>query len=276
MAPGRGAAGTGGAPARRGGLLRALLAALALALLARATVAEPFAVPGGSMAPTLLEGDVVAVSRLAYGVKLPFSGLTLLPFTSPRRGDVVVFSDPRDRSRRMVRRVIGLAGDVVELREQRLFIGGVAQPRLDGGEFSYDEHDQASATPRSDTCRRFREMLALGRQAGDVEEGPERQAAAWSRAAAAGVMGHDLLQCRRVRAGRGEGPFGPVRPGHLFVLGDNRDRANDGRDGGWQVPVEEVVGRVSLVAWSWGRGGWWFGASAGPGVRIDRLLKPVE
>jgi signal peptidase I len=245
-------------------------------MLLRAMVAEPFSVPGGSMAPTLLEGEVVAVSRLAYGLRLPFTGITLLPFATPRRGDVVVFRDPRDRTRLLVRRVIGLPGDRVELREQLLFVGGVAQPRLATGEFTYAEADEASGRERTDTCRRFREMLALGPLAGDAAAGPAEQAEAWLRGASAGVMGHDLLQCRRVRAGRTEGPFGPVRPGHLFVLGDNRDRSNDGRDGGWELPVEEVVGRAALVAFSWGPGGWWFRPGSGQGVRIDRLLKPVE
>jgi hypothetical protein len=152
----------------------------------------------------------------------------------------------------------------------------VAQPRLPREAFSYVERDEASGAQREDTCRSFREMLALGTLEGEVSDGPAEQAEAWSRAGAAGVVGYDLLQCRRVRAGRGEGPFGPVRRGHLFVLGDNRDRSNDGRDGGWQVPVQDVVGRVALVGWSWGPGGWWFGAGSRQGVRIDRLLKPVE
>ena len=267
---GGGGAGLGGA------LLRTLVAALAAVVLLRALVAEPFAVPGGSMAPTLLAGEVAVVTRLAYSLRLPFTGLTLLPFASPRRGDVVVFRDPRGRDRLLVRRVVGVAGDLVEVREQLLFVGGVVQPRQPRGEFSYVERDEASGALREDTCRRFRELLALGTLEGDVSDGPAEQAEAWSRAGSAGVIGYDLLQCRRVRAGRGEGPFGPVRHGHLFVLGDNRDRSNDGRDGGWQVPVRDVVGRVALVGWSWGPGGWWPGAGSREGVRIDRLLKPVE
>ncbi len=271
-------------PATRGpgwrDLLWSALAALAVALLLRGVVAEPFAVPGGSMAPTLLDGDVVLVSRLAYGLRLPFTGLTLLPLAGPRRGDVVVFRDPRERSSLLVRRVIGLEGDEVELREQQLIVGGVLQPRVAAGEQTYAERDEATGTLRFDTCRRFREMLALGPLGpigGSADDGPAEQAGSWARATAAGgAVGHDLLQCRRVRAGRGEGPFGPVRRGHLFVLGDNRDRSNDGRDGGWQVPVEDVIGRVALVGWGWGPGGWWFGEGTGQGVRLDRLLKPVE
>jgi signal peptidase I len=265
----------GSGPAWRD-LLRAVLGALAVALLFRGVVAEPFAVPGGSMAPTLLEGDVVLVSRLAYGLGLPFADRPLLKLAAPRRGDVVVFRHPRQRSDLLVRRVVGLEGDVVELREQQLYVGEVAQPRFAAGEQAYEERDEATGTRRTDTCRRFREMLALGRLDGPVGDGLEAQQEAWARGTAAGAMGHDLLQCRRARPGRTEGPWGPVRPGHLFVLGDNRDRSSDGREGGWEVPVEDVVGRVALVGWGWGPGGWWFGRSASPGVRIDRLLKPVE
>ncbi|HET9551869.1 MAG TPA: S26 family signal peptidase, partial [Anaeromyxobacteraceae bacterium] len=87
---------------------------------------------------------------------------------------------------------------------------------------------------------------------------------------AGGVARYDVLQCRRVRAGRREGPYGPIAAGHVFVLGDNRDRSDDGRaDGGWQVPVGDVVGRVAVVGWTWRAG-------VGRGARIDRLFKPVE
>ena len=233
-------------------------------------------VPGGSMAPTLLEGDVVVVSRLAYGLRLPVVGFTLLPLAVPRRGDVVVLRDPRDPSLALVRRVIGVEGDVVELREQQLLVDGVAQARAAAGEYSYAERDPATGLLRHDTCRLVRELLALGWLVAPPDDNPQSHAEAWNRAAGAGVVGHAVLQCRRARPGRNQGPFGPVPRGHLFVLGDNRDRSNDGRDGGWFVPVADVVGRVALVGWSWGPGGWWFGQGAGQGVRIDRLLKPVE
>jgi signal peptidase I len=264
-----------GGAARRRDLLWTVVGALAVALLLRTMVVEPFAVPGGSMAPTLLDGDVVLVSRLAYGLRLPWVGLTLLPLAAPRRGDVVVLRDPRDPSQLLVRRVVGLEGELVELRDQQLLVGGVLQPRLPAGEFSYAEADPATGVLRHDTCRRFRQMLALGPLSAPADQ-PDGQAEAWARATVAGAVDHGLLQCRRLRPGRNEGPYGPVPRGHLFVLGDNRDRSNDGRDGGWFVPVEDLLGRGALVAWSWGPDGWWFGHGAGKGVRIDRLLKPVE
>lgn len=263
---------------RRRGLWRAALVAAALALVLRGAVLEPSLVTAGGMAPTLLPGDVVVVSRLAYAVRLPFTAVALAELPPPRRGDVVVVRDPTDRSRRLVKRVVGLPGEVVELREQVLLIDGVPQPRLELGPWAYLEPGDGAAPPREDTCRRWRELLDLQPARAPGGAPPEADpAAAWAagvaRLARGEAIAHDVLQCRRIRAGRREGPFGPVRTGHLLVLGDNRDRSADGR-GGWEVPIGDVEGRAALIGWSWGPGGWWPGG--GPGVRIDRLFKPVE
>jgi signal peptidase I len=250
-----------------------------LVLLLRGAVVEPFLVTSGAMAPGLLPGDVLVVSRLAYAVRLPFAGVTLLELHPPRRGDVVVLRDPADPSRRVVKRVVGLPGETVTLREQVLHLDEVPQPRLELGPHTYLEPGEGEVPPREDTCRRWREILDLGTPRPPPLPGPGQDpgAAAWAagvaRAAAGAATAHDVLQCRRVRAGRVEGPYGPIRPGHLFVLGDNRDRSSDGR-AGWEVPLAEVVGRGALVGWSWGPGGWW--PWGGAGVRIDRLFKPVE
>ncbi len=254
----------------------AAAAALGLALLLRGAVLEPWLVRSGAMAPSALPGDVLVVSRLAYEVRLPFTSVALLRIHPPRRGDVVVVRDPTDRTRRLVKRVVGLPGEVVELRDQVVHLDGVPQPRLELGPYRYLEPGDGGAPPREDTCRRWREILDLGTPRAEVppEAPPEALwAAGAARLAAGAATAHDVLQCRRVRAGRREGPFGPVRAGHLLVLGDNRDNSADGR-AGWEVPLEDVEGRAALVGWSWGPGGWWpFG---GPGVRIDRLFKPVE
>jgi signal peptidase I len=270
----------GDAPARRP-LRRDLAwiaAALALALAARGSLMEPHLVASGSMAPTLLPGDVLLVSRLAYAVRLPFTDVLLARLESPRRGDVVVLRDPTASGRRLVKRVVGLPGETVELREQALLVDGVVQPRLELGELTYREPGDDGEPEREVTCRRWRELVSLGaaggRPAGEpAPSDPEAWADGLARVAAGTAMGHDLLQCRRLRAGRREGPYGPVRPGHVFVLGDNRDRSTDSR-AGWEVPVAGLVGRASLVAWSWGPGGRWPWGERG--ARIDRLFKPVE
>jgi signal peptidase I len=252
-----------------------VLAAMALALLLRAFVVEPFRIPSGSMVPTLLEGDLVVVSKLAYGVRVPFTSLQLLRRETPRRGDVIVFLDPRQRWRDYVKRVVGLPGDVIEIREQVLFVNGVAQPRSAEGDLVYDERDEATGRVWRDTCRRYRESLAIGAVPRPASELPADIEASWSAASAQGVAPHAVLQCRRSHFGSREGPFEVVKPGHVFVMGDNRDRSSDNRsEGGWQVPLGAIEGKVIRIGWSWGRGGTALGSGAG--VRFERLFKPVE
>ncbi|HET9554599.1 MAG TPA: signal peptidase I, partial [Anaeromyxobacteraceae bacterium] len=152
-------------------LARSAAVAVTLALLLRGSVVESFSIPSGSMVPTLEPGDRVFVSKLAYGVRLPFTGVALVELPGPRRGDVIVFHDPRDPSQALVKRVVGVAGDRVELREQVLWLNGVPQPRADLGELSYEEPGEGGGPPRADTCRRFRESLALGR----VEPPPDQE-----------------------------------------------------------------------------------------------------
>ena len=91
----------------------------------RSAVADWNVVPTGSMRPTILEGDRVLVNRLAYDLKVPFTTRHLAEWGGPERGDIVVFYSPAD-GQRLVKRVVGLPGDTVELKDNRLFLNGEA------------------------------------------------------------------------------------------------------------------------------------------------------
>ncbi len=255
----------------RSELAHSALVAVTLAVVLRGFVAEAFHVASTSMIPTLAAGDHVVVWKLANGLRLPFADRWLVRWSSPRRGDVVVFSHPLDRGRVAVSRVVGLPGDAVELRDQVVYVNGVPQPRQVRGEVSYEEADGGSAR-----CASWRETLAVGSVVAPRTLIPSELSRAFERAAAQGLAVHEVVQCRADRLGAREGPFDRVAADHLFVLADNRDRSSDSRSGqGWQVPIGQVKGRAALVWWSWGKAGWWPGVAAG-GLRTDRLFKWIE
>jgi len=102
--------------------------ALVLALFVRSFVVQAFKIPSGSMLPTLQIGDHILVNKFIYGVRLPFSGAQLIPLGTPHRGDVVVFEYPVDPTKDFIKRVVGVAGDVVEIRKKHVTVNGVPCP----------------------------------------------------------------------------------------------------------------------------------------------------
>lgn len=105
--------------------IEAILIAVVLALFIRTFVVQAFKIPSGSMEDTLLIGDHILVNKFIYGVKLPFVRKAIIPVKEIRRNDVIVFEFPEDPSKDFIKRVIGLPGDVVEIRNKTVFVNSV-------------------------------------------------------------------------------------------------------------------------------------------------------
>ncbi len=105
----------------------AILIALLLALFIRTFVVQAFKIPSGSMMNTLLIGDHILVNKFIYGVKNPFTGATWIPFKNPQRKDVVVFKYPVNPKQDYIKRVVGVPGDTIEIRDKKLYVNGELQ-----------------------------------------------------------------------------------------------------------------------------------------------------
>lgn len=194
--------------------IRPLALPLLLIASAKSAIADINFVPSGSMKPTIVEGDVVFVNKLAYDLRVPFTTVRLARWSEPARGDIVVCFSPDDGTR-LVKRVIGLPGDTVELRHSAVFINGVRQ-----------EYEPLPATATRD--------LAEG----------ERQQSVFA-TERLGARAHAVMGLPRVPAVRDFGPV-TVPAGQCFVMGDNRDNSKDSRFFGF-VARAEVVGEATGV-----------------------------
>ncbi len=104
--------------------VEAILLAVLLALFIRTFIVQAFKIPSGSMEDTLLIGDHILVNKFLYGVRMPFSNKTIIPITTPERGDIVVFKFPQDPKMDFIKRVVGIPGDVVECRNKVVYVNG--------------------------------------------------------------------------------------------------------------------------------------------------------
>jgi signal peptidase I len=192
------------------------LAVLLIALFSvRSAIADWNVVPTGSMKPTIIEGDRIFVNKLAYDLKIPFTTIHLAKWSDPRRGEIVVFDSPKDGTR-LVKRVVAVPGDTVQLSQNVLSING--QP-AQYGKLDEDTIDQIVAQERA----------AHGYAVESV-----------------GDVKHAVMSTPSIEGALRS--FGPVTvpQGQYFMLGDNRDNSADSRYIGF-VPRDNIVGRSSRV-----------------------------
>jgi len=208
--------------------IEAIVIAVALALLIRAFVVQAFKIPSGSMKETLLVGDHILVNKFIYGTKIPFTNSRFLIFNPPKRGDVIVFSFPKndeipecksvmknvstrvgnvfssgnpfnlfkDECRDFIKRVVGVGGDKIEIRSKVVYVNDVAL---------------------SEDYTVFRDQITDGRPRDNF------------------------------------GPF-TVPRNSFFVMGDNRDQSYDSRFWGI-VDIDKVRGKAFIMYWSWNSNG---------------------
>ncbi len=206
---------------------------LAIVLVLRSFLVEPFQIPSGSMKPTLAVGDFILVNKFAYGIRLPVLDTKIVEVGDPQRGDVMVFRYPSDPNINYIKRVIGVPGDHIVVEGKQVYINGQALPRR----FLYERLDDESSGERISgvypTARFYSEKL------GEVE--------------------HNIRERDRVRGSVRREWLVPA--GHYFMMGDNRDNSKDSRF--WEdplgtpaefsgmVPDKNIVGKAFAVWMSW-------------------------
>lgn len=200
--------------------------------LLRSFLFEPFKIPSGSMIPTLLVGDLILVNKYAYGVRLPVIHSKVLDVGLPERGDTMVFRYPLDISVDYIKRVVGLPGDKVTIRNNRLTLNGKEIPLQPAGEF-YDAEQGKYVPQYSETLGDVTHNLLT-----DLKNPTLIRPIA-------GVPHSD--KCSYVPTG----VTCSVPPGHYFVMGDNRENSLDSRYWGF-VPEENLVGKAFFIWMNFG------------------------
>jgi signal peptidase I len=104
--------------------IESIIVAFILAMIIRTFVVQAFKIPTGSMRPTLIEGDIIMVSKFIYGPKIPFTGISLPGIREPQRGDVVVFIYPEDPKKDFIKRLVAGPGETVEIRQGTIYVDG--------------------------------------------------------------------------------------------------------------------------------------------------------
>lgn len=234
--------------------IRTIIYAVLAALIVRTVALEPFNIPSGSMIPTLLVGDYLFVSKYAYGYSkysLPwsiplFSGRIFA--SEPKRGDIAVFKLPKDNETDYIKRIVGLPGDRIQVRDGILYINGEAAERSRIEDFTYTDQYQ-----RPHTIPQYIEALPGGVMHPTLDASP-----------------HGALDNTQIYT---------VPPGHYFAMGDNRDNSLDSRvlSGVGFIPAENLIGRAEFIFYSTnGAAEIWEIWKWGKATRFDRLFKAIH
>lgn len=196
----------------------------------RSVFFEPFRIPSGSMIPTLMIGDFILVNKFAYGFKVPFSDFSFMDInwnpiyiagkSSPKRGDVIVFKYPESPSINYIKRVVGIPGDVIEIRNKLVYINGEQIPvtQIDGEEIMKDMDEKFKVF----------NLKFFEAKTGEASH----------------IIQQDDDNFFKVDFDRRKIP-----DGNYFVMGDNRDFSSDSRFWGY-VPEQNIKGRALFVWFS--------------------------
>jgi signal peptidase I len=276
-------------------IVKTLLWAAIIAIVIRTFAYEPFNIPSGSMVPTLLEGDYLFVSKMAYGYsKFSFPG-GLVPVEGriwegePKRGEVAVFRPPREPDTDFIKRIVGLPGDRIQMRQGVLFINEIAVERQRIAD--YVDPDRPGDTPKP----QYLETLPGG-------------------------VTHRIIEARGDLSDSDDTQTYVVPAGHYFMMGDNRDGSNDSRalsaanfiasvevgdNQGMElaeaafnercltgtidasnkaclgtvgfVPKENLIGPAKILFWSYGSSFRWYNPLTwATALRFDRLLNVIR
>jgi signal peptidase I len=199
---------------------KSIAIALVIWLVLRTLLVEAFRIPSSSMERTLLVGDFLFVNKALYGAELPLIHVRTPAVREPRRGDVVVFDSRTEAGVKVVKRVVGMTGDTLQMRHDTLIRNGVAQVE------PYAEHTDPASDPASDEMRLWQLQYLLP-----------------------GVNGESYRPSRD--------NWGPVvvPAGQYFVMGDNRDNSYDSRYWGF-VPRRVIRGRPLFIYYSFDHDSW--------------------
>ena len=221
---------------------RSFFPVMAVLLVVRSFLFEPYRIPSDSMMPTLLDGDFILVNKFSYGVRLPVVHTRVLEVGTPRRGDVAVFRFPTDTSVNYVKRVVGLPGDLVEVRNDQLIINGEPVPLVQLGRYEDGCYRNMRLAEETLDGRTHRVLHCLSSDMLSVPPLPSCDRRIFQsyvcNEATAGInpdLGDRLLR---------------VPPGQYLAIGDNRDNSSDGRTWGF-VDDTLLVGRATLIWFNW-------------------------